>query len=70
MKIRWYTPFKLDGPVPDPEWPENWPVPSVGASIVVLGGDMMYVRGVDYYPQGEEDDSEPFVYIVLSSSPQ
>jgi hypothetical protein len=70
MKIRWHTPYGKDPERigrrgPEPVWPEDWPVPRAGDEIVVAGGMPYEVRDVAWYPQGEGDNPEPFVYVVL-----
>lgn len=47
-------------------WPEGWPPPRVGDEVNVADGTV-YVRHVVWDPQGdpEDDQPEPFVYIVL-----
>lgn len=49
-------------------WPPGWPAPRVGDEFTVPGGPPMYVRTVVWYPEGNEDDAEPFVYVVVGSS--
>ena len=67
MKIRWHTPYQDNGVrYPDPVWPEDWPIPFVLSSINTEA-KTLWVRGVHFFPYGEADDNEPFVYIVLET---
>lgn len=50
---------------PDPEWPEGWPVPSVGQSVYLKDGKCLIVSSIDWFPYGEDPGDEPFVYVVL-----
>jgi hypothetical protein len=65
MHIEWHTDLVADGTrKAAPEWPEDWPVPRVGDGVVNQEGERLTVTAVDWLPHGE-DDSEPFVYVVL-----
>jgi hypothetical protein len=69
MKIIWHTPY-VDGAnkrVPDPVWPDGWPLPRKGDCIELPEQPPLWVRGVDWYPHGSEEGSDPFVYIVLGT---
>ena len=49
-------------------WPEGWPVPRQGDSFNVeaLGLDeVTTVRHVVWYPHGDEEGPEPYVYVVV-----
>lgn len=47
-------------------WPEDWPIPRVNDDIDIPSlPEVNSVRTVVWYPQGSEDSSEPFVYIVV-----
>jgi len=48
-------------------WPEGWPIPRVDDEIN-LDDHNLYVRHVIWYPKGEEEDAEPFVYVVCGPS--
>lgn len=53
-------------------WPDGWPVPREGDRFEVPGApEVTTVRNVTWYPEGnnEEDDSEPFVYVVVGPRP-
>ena len=52
------------------KWPEGWPVPREGDTVHLDGLDdqdpaELSVRTVVWYPEGEDDDAEPFVYVVI-----
>jgi len=47
------------------KWPEGWPVPSAGDSVDLPGQGGLAVRTVVWFPEGEDDDPEPFVYVVV-----
>lgn len=67
LNVSWYIPYRPDGTkTPDPEWPDNWPIPRLGENVKLKDGRMFVVSAIDWFPQGE-DDPEPFVHIVLSS---
>jgi hypothetical protein len=44
-------------------WPDGWPPPREGEPVHV-GDNVLYVRTVAWYPQGDKTP-EPFVYVVL-----
>lgn len=46
-------------------WPDSFPTPVEGQPVELRDGTTVYVRTVVYYPQGDEDRPEPFVYVVL-----
>lgn len=47
-------------------WPEGWPIPKVGDDVDIPDlPEVNSVRSVVWYPTGSEEQSEPFVYIVL-----
>lgn len=48
----------------DVTWPEGWPAPRVDDTISLPDGTPLTVRAVYWFPQGDEDDPEPFVYVV------
>lgn len=67
MKIHWHVPRKAKGAYPIPIWPEDWPVPEIGSTVVPAQGQTeLYVKYVIYYPSGEDPGDDPFVYVVLS----
>lgn len=70
MKISWHTPHKSDGTgrINDPVWPEGWPLPQVGNTIYI-DDTTLWVRAIDFFPQGEEEGDEPSIYIVLALTP-
>lgn len=49
------------------DWPEGWPVPREGDTVEIpdLDESPLSVRTVVWYPEGGDDDSEPFVYLVI-----
>lgn len=47
------------------QWPDSYPFPRVGEEIADNSGETWTVHGITYYPYGELDESEPFVYIRL-----
>lgn len=52
------------------EWPSYWPIPRVGDEVTSEEGSTLWVRSVNWYPHGEDaEDTEPFIYIVLSNRP-
>ena len=55
-------------PRPDIEWPEDWPVPTVGDEIE-FDAYTLFVRHVVWYPNGdlESESKEPFVYVVVGT---
>jgi hypothetical protein len=70
MKFIWHTPYKSEGNrYPDPVWPEGWPPPSVD-EIVVINKDPLWVRAVEFNPFGDDEDPEPFIYVVLADRPR
>lgn len=48
----------------DIEWPEGWPVPVEGQEIQIPNGTI-FIRQVVWYPLGEDDSVEPFIYVVV-----
>jgi hypothetical protein len=46
------------------DWPATLPLPREGESVELPWGSI-YVRTVAWYPLGEDEISEPFVYLVL-----
>lgn len=51
-------------------WPADWPPPAVGDYVVVdsdAESAPLHVRVVEWYPVATP---EPFVYIVVGTSPQ
>ncbi len=51
---------------PPPEWPDSWPVPAVGDAITLPRIDVpLGVRAVDWHPEGEPGDPEPFARVVI-----
>lgn len=48
----------------DIEWPEGWPIPPEDTELD-YDGQTLFVRTVVWYLRGEDDDKEPFVYIVV-----
>jgi len=50
----------------DITWPKDWPIPRVGDDVDIPNfPEVSSVRTVVWYPIGNEDDPEPFVYLVL-----
>jgi hypothetical protein len=49
------------------QWPEHWPVPTVGDTVTYPSGDMWLVHLVVWYPEGPDagEPGDPFVYVVL-----
>jgi hypothetical protein len=52
-------------------WPEGWPLPLEGQTVELPNERIanLYVRHVAWYPMGDEDDTEPYVYLVLGGRP-
>lgn len=48
----------------EPEWPEDWPPPREGEGVITANREYT-VRAVDWFPAGDSDDNEPFVYVVM-----
>jgi hypothetical protein len=47
-------------------WPEGWPVLSIDDEVGIPGlPEVTHVRVVEWCPLGNEEDAEPFVYIVV-----
>lgn len=67
MKISWHTDYDpaTGQRIPGPVWPEGWPVPRVGDGVTTSDRRNLQVTAVDWFPHGEEDGDEPFVYVVL-----
>lgn len=56
------------GPLPDTTWPEGWPPPAVDQIVWLREGDGMvpqWVRSVDWYPSGDDEDPEPYVNVAV-----
>lgn len=47
------------------KWPDGWPVPREGDSVDLPDAPGLAVRTVAWNPEGEGDDSEPFVYVAI-----
>ena len=48
-------------------WPDGWPVPRAG-DLVTLYPDIpevTHVRTVVWFPEGDAENAEPVVYLVL-----
>lgn len=45
-------------------WPDGWPPPHEGDVVETAHGPL-YVRTVVWYPAGNDEGGEPFVYVVL-----
>ena len=72
MKVRFYVgdqayPGEKFGP--GPVWPDGWPVPRIGDEVTSVHGITLKVTAVDWYPEGEDGDDEPYVYVVLRPEP-
>lgn len=53
------------------EWPDGWPIPHVGEEISFPRlPTYLFVRHVTYLPQGDLEGTEPYVYIVLGTTPR
>lgn len=59
MDIVWHNGF-----LPDPVWPDGWPVPRVGDKVSTSDTELT-VSAVVWHPAGEEEGDDPFVYVVL-----
>lgn len=47
-------------------WPEGWPIPRVGDDVDIPAlPEVAQVRTLVWNPEGDHDDPEPFVYIVV-----
>jgi len=67
MRVSWHTDYRPDpslGRIPPPSWPADWPLPRVGETIVNELGDTLEVTAIEWYPHGDGDPNDPFVYIV------
>lgn len=47
-------------------WPEGWSLPRAGDEVVLFGVGSALVRGVQWYPDGEDGNREPFVAVWLT----
>lgn len=47
------------------DWPQGWPVPREGESVDMGVAGLLSVRSVVWYPEGNRDSPEPFVYLVI-----
>jgi hypothetical protein len=48
------------------DWPEGWSIPRVGDEITIPKlPEVSHVRTVVWYPEGDEEANEPFVYVVV-----
>ena len=56
-------------PRPDIVWPEGWPMPRIGEEVTI-GEHNLFVRHVDYYPLGDLEEKDPFIYVVIGPRPQ
>jgi hypothetical protein len=59
------------GIVPRPAmgWPKDWPVPREGEVVEHPDAGPLYVRHVVWYPYGDHEDMDPYVYVVLGKTP-
>jgi hypothetical protein len=66
VDIRWSIPDN-DGifELPDPIWPKEWSIPILGADVVLKNGRSLKVESIEYFPEGEEGSTTPFIYVVL-----
>jgi hypothetical protein len=47
-------------------WPDGWPAPRIGDGFTLPDADeVTTVRAVDWFPEGEDDNMTPFVYVVV-----
>lgn len=72
-KIKWHMPYQHDGTFerePEPTLPVDWALPRVGDEITLSNARTLLVKHVVLFPHGNEDGSEPFVYIVLTKRVQ
>lgn len=72
VKLKWHTPHNTQGTgrEPEPDWPEDWPVPRVGDEITLPNYRTLLVKHVVMFPHGSEHDRESFIYIVLTKRVQ
>lgn len=47
------------------KWPAGWPIPPEDSQIDHPTAGTLWVRTVIWYPHGDVEDPEPFVYIVV-----
>lgn len=67
MKLKWHTDIKTEPPfdrIAEPSWPPGWPPPRVGETVVNQDGETIEVTAVEWYPHGDDDDGDPFCYVV------
>lgn len=69
MKVRFYVGDQYNEASqkfgPGPVWPDGWPVPRIGDEVTSVHGITLKVTAVGWFPEGEDGDDEPFVYVVL-----
>lgn len=46
-------------------WPDGVPVPRIGDSVVTNGGYELVVKAIEWYPLGDSNGIEPFVFVIL-----
>ena len=57
-------------------WPGDMPLPHVGNLVYMMYKDVndgpqqisLYVKELIFYPQGDVEDSYPYVYLILSKN--
>ena len=64
VKVVVSIPGNFDNHIEEVKWIDGWPIPREGETVMTKNGDSLVVKHVIWYPNGE-DDSEPFVYLVL-----
>lgn len=53
-----------------PKWPPTWPLPEVGQTVNLRGEGVVWVRGIDWYPEGMREGDTPHVVVVLGPKPR
>lgn len=53
-----------------PKWPADWPLPQVGETVNLSGDGVVWVRGIDWFPEGLSEGFEPCVIVVLGPKPR
>lgn len=73
-------------PRPDVVWPANWPIPPIGAQLMIPRGEAMtgmsgplsddeqtltvYVRHVSWVPMGNPEEEDDEPYVYISLGPR
>lgn len=57
----------LQDPSRELEWPEGWPLPRFGEEVSLPNLPPLQVRAVCWQPEGDEEDNEPYIYLVIGN---